>query len=89
MPPCDDHYLLGYLWELDPPFTHREILAWVELTGIVPQPWEARFLRALSREYVAEARRATKRDCQAPWQSEGSKPQVTSTQAKLRALAQL
>jgi hypothetical protein len=48
------------------PVTHEEILSWQELTGIELQPWEVRFLRRLSGEYLAESQRAEKRDCTEP-----------------------
>lgn len=34
--------------------THSEILAWQRNVGIRLTPWEARMLRALSREYLSE-----------------------------------
>jgi len=79
MPPVDAEYLLGYLWEIGPtmaaggypgPITHEEICAWQELTGIELHPWEARFIRRLSGEYLAESHRAEKADCPAPVKSE-------------------
>lgn len=99
MPPVEGAgYLLGYLWEVGPtlvagmgagPITHGELLAWMDLTGIPLQPWEARFLRRLSHEYLVEAHKAEKRDCKAPWRTADSKPEISDTQASLRALANL
>lgn len=99
MPPLDGAaFLLSYLFELGPtqaagmgaaPISHQEIAAWQELTGIVLQPWQARFLRRLSGEYVAESHKAEKRECPAPWRAADAKPVVTDTQAALRALAAL
>jgi hypothetical protein len=71
-------YLLGYLWEVGPtlvagmgagPITHQELRAWQVNSGIRLQPWEARILRRLSIDYLAEMSRAEKADCPAPWQS--------------------
>jgi hypothetical protein len=75
MPPVDAEYLIGYLWEVGPtmasggypgPVTHEEIRAWMDLTGIELQPWEVRFLRRLSGDYMGESQRAEKADCPAP-----------------------
>lgn len=91
-------YLIGYLWECGPtmasgmgaaPISHQEILAWQFLTGIELQPWEVRFLRRLSYEYLAELCKAEQRDCPAPWRTTDTKPEVSDTQAALRALANL
>jgi hypothetical protein len=75
MPHVEAAYLLGVLWEVGPtmaaggypgPVTHEEILAWQELTGVELKPWETRFLRRLSGEYLVESRRAEKVDCPEP-----------------------
>ncbi len=90
-----DH-LIRYLWEIGPtmaagmgagPITHGELLAWQMLTGIKLEPWESRFLRRLSQEYLVESQRAEKRDARPPWVAEPAKPPVTDLQAALRALA--
>ena len=71
-------YLLGYLWEVGPtmvagmgagPVTHQELRAWQANSGIQLQPWEARILRRLSIDYLAEMSRADQADCPAPWQA--------------------
>ena len=70
-------YLLGYLWEVGPtlvagmgagPITHQELCAWQANSGVRLQPWEARILRRLSIDYLAEMSRAERADCPAPWQ---------------------
>jgi hypothetical protein len=75
MPQVDAAYLISYLWEVGPtmaaggyagPVTHEELMAWMELTGIELQPWEVRFIRRLSGEYLVESRRAEKADCHEP-----------------------
>ncbi len=69
-------YLIAYLFEFGPttpagmgsaPIGAIEIAAWQDLLGIEFQPWEARLLRRLSNEYLAESHAATKRDCPPPF----------------------
>jgi hypothetical protein len=79
MPPAEGvGYLLGYLWEVGPtmaagmgagPVTHTELRAWQANTGIELAPWEARILRRLSHDYLAESHAAEKPDRAAPWQA--------------------
>lgn len=99
MPPVDTEYLLGYLWEVGPtmaaggypgPVTHQELHKWMALTGIDLHPWQVRFLRRLSGEYIAESQRAEKFDCPAPWKLE-TDPAVASRNLKhhFRNLANL
>ena len=98
MPPVSAEYLLGYLWEMGPtmaaggypgPITHEELRAWQANTGITLQPWELRFMRRLSHEYLAESHAAEKPDRPAPWRPDEFKPESSSPQAALRALASL
>jgi len=97
MPPLDTDYLIGYLFEIGPtmaagmgsgPITHEEILAWQELTGIELQPWEARFLRRLSLEYVSELHHAETLGYVPAWRPPDWKPEPSAVQLSLRALAQ-
>lgn len=77
MPPFDDgEYLIGYLYELGPtvaagmgagPVTFAEMAAWQAARGFELEPWEARLLRRLSVDYLAESHRATERNCPPPW----------------------
>lgn len=77
MPPFDEGaYLIGYLYELGPtvaagmgagPVTFAEMAAWQATRGFELEPWEARLLRRLSVDYLAESHRATQRDCPPPW----------------------
>lgn len=71
-------YLIDYLYECGPSYAagmgagalpHSEIAAWQWNTGVRLQPWEARFIRSLSRAYVAESNRALASDCPPPWDS--------------------
>lgn len=103
MPPCDAHYLVGYLFEMGPTLpsglgdsalTHGEIAAWQSNTGIELNAWESRTLKRLSNDYMSEARQANKIDRPAPWQDI---PDVTpspdhvaaSLKASMRELAKL
>lgn len=94
MPPveCGEH-LVGYLYEFGPtvpagmgagPVAFTEIAAWQALRGIELEPWEARLLRRLSLDYLAEAHRATKRDAQPPW---GGSAAVRISQGRAAARA--
>ena len=76
MPPIDARYLIDYLYEVGPtvggpmgecPLTHAELRAWQDNVGIEVQPWEARFLRRLSIEYLTQAQAATKPQCPPPY----------------------
>lgn len=88
-------YLIGYLWEMGPvlaggfghaPLTQGEIRAWQANVGITLQPWEARFMRRLSYEYIAETHRAESPDCKAPWSREVT-PDVRAVVADRMMLA--
>jgi hypothetical protein len=91
MPPLEvGGYLATYLFEVGPAgsgamgptvITHQEIQSWQTLTGIVLQPWEVRALRRLSGEYIAESRKAEKRDRLAPWQPGAIAPEDLSAVA--------
>ena len=98
MPPIiSGEYLIGYLYELGPtvaagmgagPITHQDMLAWQINTGVRLAPWEARFLRRLSVEYLSESHKAEKLGAQPPWALPDAKPEPTAAQLALRALAQ-
>lgn len=75
MPEVDAEYLLAYLFEMGPTMsaggypsrlTCEEIQAWQNLSGVELEPWESRFLRRLSGEYLLEGFRARKADCPEP-----------------------
>ena len=100
MPPIEcGEYLLQYLWEIGPtaagamaasPISHIEIAAWSMLVGIALQPWEARILRKLSREFAAELHRAEKMEAQAPWEPVDFQPDLAGTANSMRnAIARL
>lgn len=94
-PPFDQgDYLIGYLYEVGPtvatgmgagPVTFAEIAAWQASRGFELEPWEARLLRRLSIDYLAESHRATKRDCPPPWGGSVA-VRVSDDRASARAL---
>ena len=70
-------YLIDYLYEFGPvmpagmgsgPVTFSEMEAWERKAGIELAPWEARLLRRLSGDYLAESHRATKPNCPPPFE---------------------
>jgi hypothetical protein len=76
MPFVDAEHIIGYLFEIGPsvsggmsqaPITHGEIAAWQANIGVELQPWEARFLRSLSIEYIGQSVKSEKPDCPAPY----------------------
>jgi hypothetical protein len=93
MPSIEAEYLIAHLFEIGPamasggypaPITHEELLAWTELAGIELQPWEARFLRRLSCEYIAESQRAEKADCPAPSKQHEFAPDLSAVARSLK-----
>lgn len=100
MPPLyGSAYLLAYFFEIGPtlaagmgagPITFSEIANWILVTGIELEPWEARFIQMLSKEYLDESFKAVKRDRIAPWVVvKEAPPPVTATQAWIRSLAKI
>lgn len=51
------------------PLSWREINEWQRATTVELAPWEARLIRRLSIEYLAEGRKAESENCPAPWRS--------------------
>jgi hypothetical protein len=80
MPPAGAAaYLLDYLFEVGPTMaagageaelSHQEIESWARLRRIELTPWEARTLRRLSRDYLAEKHAAEDPRARAPWTSQ-------------------
>lgn len=76
-PPLDScEYLLGYLYEVGPimqggmgptSLTHEEIAHWQRNIGLSLQPWEARFLKMLSCEYLSQSQISNDINCPAPF----------------------
>jgi hypothetical protein len=52
------------------PLSWGAINAWQLATGINLSPWEARLIRRLSTEYLAESRKAESENHPAPWRAE-------------------
>lgn len=73
MPPlAGGQYMLDYLFEIGPvkgegPIDMPELMAWERALGIEWAPWQSRLIIRLSRAYLGEMHRATKRDAEPPW----------------------
>lgn len=67
------------------PISWVTIDAWQRATGVDLEPWEARLLRTLSREYVAEGQRAEDEACPPPWHVKVTAREVATETARLRA----
>jgi len=95
MPPLDDaEYLRGYLFDAGPivntgmggvSLRSEHLIAWQKETGVRLSAWEARVLRRLSQEYLAETHRAAKRGCKPPWLAPDFKPEKTALQVSALA----
>jgi hypothetical protein len=97
MPPLDcGEHLVGLLWNWGPtmctsmgdsPLTHQELSYCQANTGIELSAWEAETLIRLSREYLGESHRATKRDCKPPFaeSTEGEQVKRAELQRKIRS----
>lgn len=79
MPPLPTPWIVERLLDMGPtvpggmgaaPLPYSEIEAWQRCSGVELQPWEARLLRRLSGDYLAECQRAETPDCPAPWTAE-------------------
>lgn len=51
------------------PISWQSIAAWQQVTRVALPPWEARLIRQLSVEYLAEGRKAESENCPAPWRA--------------------
>lgn len=99
MPPLtvSDH-IVGYLFEIGPivttgmgtaPISHQEMQAWQHNVGIALEPWQARLIRQLSHDYIAEMQRAEKPDCPAPWGDLHKEVMAYAMRMQMRELRQL
>ncbi|WP_249403620.1 hypothetical protein [Sphingomonas sp. CFBP 13720] len=68
------------------PISWREISEWQRNTGVSLSAWEARLLRTLSNEYLAEGRRAESENCPPPWRMEVTRREIDTEAARLRML---
>ena len=100
MPPIEGgEYIYSWLDELGLcgqgfngpiPLTFLEIYYWSELTGIVIDSWEAGLIAKLSKQYVYQSHISSKKDCEAPFQSEVTEEYMAAVRVdadkKLRSL---
>ncbi|WP_343526745.1 hypothetical protein [Sphingomonas sp.] len=68
------------------PLGWQTIAAWSQMTGVRLCPWEARTIRRLSVEYLAEGRRAEAETCPPPWKAPVSQADVDAERAALERL---
>ncbi|WP_347271797.1 phage tail assembly chaperone [Rhizorhabdus histidinilytica] len=68
------------------PTSWAEIDAWSRMTDVRLAPWQARLIRQLSVDYVAESRRAEDEHCPPPWRAPVTAEEVNSEEARLRAV---
>lgn len=66
------------------PLSWREIEAWQRSTRVRLAPWEARLIRHLSREYLAETHRAESENCPAPYRTEVTRREREVEEEQLR-----
>lgn len=66
------------------PLSWREINEWQTATGVALSSFEAKTIRKLSVEYVAESRRAESENCPPPWRAEVTDREREVAEAKLR-----
>jgi len=95
MPPNPAPHLVAWLVEMGMneaagmgmvPLSWCEINAWCDRTRIDLAPWEARLIRKLSTEYLAESRRAESENCPPPWKAEVTQREREVELAKLEML---
>lgn len=68
------------------PISWRTLAAWSELTGISLTPWEARLLRHLSVEYLAQFHRSDAETCPPPARAKVTRREAEIEEAGLRAV---
>lgn len=68
------------------PISWRTIAAWSELTGIALSPWEARLLRHLSVEYLAQFNRSELETCPPPMRAKVTQREIDIERAGLLAV---
>jgi len=65
------------------PLSWSTIAAWSHMTGVRLCPWEARTIRRLSTEYLAESRRAEDMTCPPPWKAPVSDVEIATERRTL------
>lgn len=68
------------------PISWLSIDAWQRITGVTLPPWEARLIRQLSVDYLAESRRAESENCPPPWHTEVTQREIETEETRLRML---
>jgi hypothetical protein len=66
------------------PLSWTTLANWSALTGVELSSWEARLLRHLSMEYLAESRRAEEETCPPPWRVKVTAREIETEAARLR-----
>lgn len=98
---CAQH-IINYLFEIGPilstgmgavSISNQELYAWQSNVHIRLKPWESRFIRKLSTEYLSESHKAAKEGAPAPWQSDieyiDKKQSIVDMKNRIRELANL
>jgi len=76
LPPCSTPWIVEQLVEIGPvvaagmgraPIGWTDIAAWSAMTRTILPPWQARLLRRLSSDWLAESQAAEKPDAPPPW----------------------
>lgn len=92
MPPNPAPHIVDWLFQVGPTeaagmgtvaISWQAIDAWCARTCVDLDPWEARMLRRLSAEYVAEARRAEAETCPPPWHQRVTEQEMAAEKAGL------
>lgn len=95
MPPNPAPHFIDWLVEIgltestgmgNVPLSWASIHWWQVVTSITLSPWEARLIRKLSVEYLAESRRAEEAGCPAPWKTARSQREIEVEDARLRSV---
>lgn len=68
------------------PVSWQTMDAWANRTSVDIEPWEARLIRRLSVEYVAEQRRAESENCPAPWRWQVTEAEKAAAQRELESV---
>lgn len=85
LPPVPARYLVDWWLDIGPtaagsggegPLGWQDLAAWERITGVELLAWEARVIRRMSRDSIAEGVRAKKPDCPPPWQAAEPEAQV-------------
>ncbi|EJL34124.1 hypothetical protein [Novosphingobium sp. AP12] len=93
MPPNPAPHILSRLFEIGlteaagmgaGPLSWQSIKAWQDVIGVSLSRWEARLLRKLSVEYLAEGHRAESENCPPPWRAEVSAREMEVELARLQ-----